>query len=243
MLGAVAGARAYLANTNGETIQAAEFARQALDHLPTSSNFSCSLRSVATSILGDASWLNENLEEARLAYLDAVQIGREEPAMKVIAGINLAGVIREQGQLHLAARIYRDILEEAISPDGTMLPVADRALFGLAKIYYEWNQLETAGQYISRCIQLCERRGNYELLVEAHAILARLEQVARNPTGSQQAARTAEQWQCAAISAGPDTRSKQISHLSIQQGNLEPTASIIQKSGILAQDEILHKEI
>lgn len=50
MLGAVAAARAYLANMRGETHQAVKFARQALGHLPVSNDFSCSLRGAATSM-------------------------------------------------------------------------------------------------------------------------------------------------------------------------------------------------
>jgi len=66
--GTIAAARAQRANMLGETRLAADFGRQALECLPDTDPFSRSMRSVAISILGDASWMNGELEEARRAY-------------------------------------------------------------------------------------------------------------------------------------------------------------------------------
>ena len=77
MQGTIAAARAHCANSQGDTHSAAEYARQALELLPDCSSISRSIRSVATSILGDASWINGDLEEATRAYTEAIRIGRE----------------------------------------------------------------------------------------------------------------------------------------------------------------------
>ena len=100
MQGTIAAARAHCANSQGDTQAAAEYARHALDLLPDCSSISQSIRSVSTSILGDASWINGNLEEATRAYTEAIRIGREarNVHMVVIANSNLGDVLIEQGQ-------------------------------------------------------------------------------------------------------------------------------------------------
>ena len=76
LLGCVAAGRAHRANLQGETRLAADFARQALAQLPKDDPLSRTIGSLATSILGDATWMQGNLEEARQAYLEAVRIGQ-----------------------------------------------------------------------------------------------------------------------------------------------------------------------
>jgi len=55
---------------------AAAFARQALAVLPEGDALSDNLRSVASLILGDTSRDSGNMEEAKLAYDEAMRIGR-----------------------------------------------------------------------------------------------------------------------------------------------------------------------
>ena len=105
MLGTIAAARAYCANSRGNTQLAANYAQQALELLPDCSSISQSVRSVATSILGDTSWINGNMEEAILAYTEAIRISRaaNNLHMVIIASTNIADIYMEQGQLHRAA--------------------------------------------------------------------------------------------------------------------------------------------
>ena len=130
MQGTIAAARAHCANSRGDTHSAAEYAQQALELLPDCSSISQSIRSVATSILGDASWINGNLEEASRAYTEAIRIGREAGNlhMVIIANSNLADILMEQGQLHRAADTIYPILANGSSP-------------GWAKIAIGWQDL------------------------------------------------------------------------------------------------------
>ena len=111
MQGTIAAARAHCANLQGDTLSAAKYARQALDLLPDCSSISQSIRSVATSILGDSSWLNGNLEDATRAYTEAIRIGREAGNlhMVIIANSNLADILMEQGQLHKAIDTFNPL--------------------------------------------------------------------------------------------------------------------------------------
>ena len=124
------GGPGYHANMQGEKHLAAELARQALDRLPVSNDFSCSLRSVATSLLGDASWMDGNLAEAQRAYTDAVVISQAagNSHTVIIASSNLADILMEQGQLQQAARFYSDTLRLATLPDGQIFSTNRRSL-------------------------------------------------------------------------------------------------------------------
>ncbi len=124
MLGSIAAVRAFMANQHGEAQLAADYARGALEYLPTSNDFSCSMRSVATSICGDASRINGNLEEARRAYLEVVQISQaaDNGYMTMIAKSNLADVLIEQGELHQAAKICSETLQSGRMGKICLLP-------------------------------------------------------------------------------------------------------------------------
>jgi LuxR family maltose regulon positive regulatory protein len=242
MLGSIAAVRAFMANLHGEAQLAADYAHGALEYLPVSNDFSCSMRSVATSICGDASWINGNLEEARSAYLEAVQISQAAGNiyMTIIAKSNLAVVLFEQGELHQAARIYAETLQNARRPDGQELPIADRFFAGLGGISYEWNQLEAADQYIQRCIELCQQWGNSNLLAKSYVMLAWLEQARSNPQKAQEAMRAAElMLNEQRLSPRQSNLVKlALAHWWIIQGSLERASHLVQRLGLTIDDEI-----
>ena len=242
MQGTIAAARAHCANSQGDTHSAAEYARHALELLPDCSSISQSIRSVATSILGDASWINGNLEEATRAYTEAIRIGREAGNlhMVIIANSNLADILMEQGQLHKAADTYTHSLQMAVRPDGQRSPLAGKLCAGLGRLAYERNQLNDADQYIHQCIDLCRQWGEIDLQAIACAMLARLEQVRGNPEAAQEAMREAEQ--LAGEHPLSPRRSIQLkSELArywLAQGNLEKLSQLIQKSDLSIEDGI-----
>jgi LuxR family maltose regulon positive regulatory protein len=242
MLGTIAAARAHFANTQGDTHSAAEHARQALDLLPDCSSISQSIRSVSTSILGDASWINGNLEEATRAYTEAIRIGREARNlhMVIIANSNLGDILLEQGQLHRAGDIYTKALQMAVRPDGQRSPLAEKLCAGLGRLAYEHNQLNVADQYIHECIDLCRQWGEVDLQAIACAMLARLEQVRGNSGAAQEAVWEAEQ--LAGEHPFFSRRSIQLkSDLGRQylaQGNLEKLSQLIQENALSIKDEI-----
>jgi LuxR family maltose regulon positive regulatory protein len=194
LLGCVAAARAHRANLQGETCLAAEFARQALARLPQDDQLSRTIGSIATSILGDASWLQGNLEEAGQAYQAAARIGQaaNDGRLVVIANSALADVFMARGQLHRAARLYSEILQMATQPDGRQLPLADRAYAGLCRVSYEWNQLATSAQYAHQCLELCQPGENTDLQALVQVVRARLEHAQGNWHQAQRIMHTTE---------------------------------------------------
>jgi LuxR family transcriptional regulator, maltose regulon positive regulatory protein len=236
MRGTIAAARAHAANLLGDTRLAAERARQALELLPDCAAISRSMRSVATSILGDASWLNDDLEEAKRAYTEAINIGRaaRNQHMVVIANSNLADILTEQGKLHQAARMYSEISDLATRPDGQRSPLAEGAYSGLSRLSYEWNHLEAVEKDIRQCLELCRQWENLDLQAVADAMLARLEHARGNPEKAQAALHAAEpfvsddrlspKWSSWVKSA--------VARLWLAQGDLERPAQLMRQSGI-----------
>ncbi len=240
--GTIAAARAHCANSRGDTRSAADYAHRALEQLPDCNPIARSIRSVATSILGDASWINGDLENAARAYTEAIRLGREAGNlhMVIIADSNLAEVLVQQGQLHRAADTYQEALRMAVRPDGQRSPLAAGLCAGLARLSYELNQLDDAAQSTRLCIDLCRRWGDLSLQAAACAMLARLEQARGRPEEATEAARRAEQL------AGENPLSPQrsilvksdLARLWLAQGALERVSQLIRKSGLGAGDDV-----
>jgi LuxR family maltose regulon positive regulatory protein len=197
---------------------------------------------VATAALGDASWITGNVEEARLAYTEAVRIGQaaDNIHMVIIANSNLAHIMMELGRLHQAARIYSETLQKATRPDGQRSPLADGIYAGLSRVSYEWNHLEVAAQYTHRCIALCRQWENYDLLAVGYVMLARLEHVQGNPEKAQEAMRASEQLAGEyPLSPRQSTWIKcSLARLWLAQGNLEQPSHLVQQSGITIADDV-----
>lgn len=244
MLGTMAAARAFIANQQGETQRAAEYARGALEYLPTSNDFACSIRSIATSLLGEASWITGNLEAARLAYLEAVQISQAagNKYAAVIANSTLVDIIVDQGELHRAARLYTEILKDATRPDGQELPLANRIFAGLGGISYEWNHLDSAAHYVQRSIQLCQQYDDPNLLAREYLALAWVERARSNLEKSREALRCAELLLSEHRLSPRQSRWVQLSSASwwIAQGDPERACRLAQQPGIAPDDEITY---
>lgn len=247
MLGSIAAVRAYLANLQGESQRAADYAQGALGYLPDSNAFSCSIRGVATSILGDASWMSGNLENARGAYVEAAQISRAAGNiyMMMVANSNLADVLREQGEPHKAARIYSETLQMATRADGQKLPLADRLYAGLGRISYEWNQLEEADQYVHQCIGFCRQWGNANLLAKGYVMLAWLERARGNLEKAQEAMRAAERLVGEQHISPRQAKWVRLASASwwIAQGNLERAVHLLQQLDVTIDSTTREAEI
>ena len=243
MKGTIASARAYRANLQGETSLAASFSRQALEYLPDIGLVSRSLRTVATSLLGDASLMNGDLKSAKQAYEEAKRIGQAagDIHLVIVVNSNLANILVELGHLHQAVSIYSETLQMASRPDGHKSVIAGRIYAELSQVFYEWNRLETATQQVLQSIAFCQQWGNMDQLTVGYVMSARLEHVQGHPEKAQEAIQLAEQlanehhllprystWIMYALAC-----------LWIAQGNLEKVAHLVQQSGITIDvDEI-----
>ncbi len=242
MQGTIAAARAHCANSRGDTQSAAKYARQALELLPGCSSISQSIRSVTVSILGDASRINGNLEEAIQAYTEAIKIGREANNlnMVIIANSNIADILMEQGQLHRAAELNARSLQMAVRPDGQRSPLAANIFDGMGRLSYEWDRLDEAEQNIRQCMEQSRIWGDIGQQAYAWAMQARLEQARNDPEKAREAMREAERL----IGEHPHSPHwsiqvrSDLARVSLAQGNLEGPYQRVQKRGLQIKDEI-----
>ncbi|MBE3560750.1 MAG: tetratricopeptide repeat protein [Ktedonobacteraceae bacterium] len=89
------------------------------------------------------------------------------------ATLSLGNICVEQGELHQAAQIYQQVLAD-VSERVNMLDDRAYALLGLAALYYEWNDLKTARQYVSEALAISEQVKIEDLQVRAALMMARV---------------------------------------------------------------------
>ena len=96
-----------------------------------------------------------NRQAAKAAYSDVVTKGQSTGnfMFTMVASMGLASIQVIEGQLHLAARTYRDVLQRMQDPSHLMVCEAH---LGLAGILYEWNDLNAAEWHAQRGSKLAE---------------------------------------------------------------------------------------
>jgi LuxR family maltose regulon positive regulatory protein len=88
----------------------------------------------------------------------------------IMATIGLAMMQEADNELHLAAETYRRVLHLV---GDLPLPIVCEAHFGLARIYYEWNDLEAARTHAEQSLHLM-RQIESDRFVACEVLLARL---------------------------------------------------------------------
>lgn len=151
----IATARAFLAQTLGDTENTLKFAAQALTHLPKTEAIR---RCVVTSILGLTHWARGDLELAFRELADSMagfrQAGQHTFALS--GSFGLADIRKTQGRLHAAVSVYEQALKLA-GEQGDPPPQGTTDLYlGLGDLCREQGDLEAA----SRHLQMADRLGD-----------------------------------------------------------------------------------
>jgi LuxR family maltose regulon positive regulatory protein len=183
--------RALLALYRGQIPRAAELARRALERL---SEDDLLLRNLATWIRGLSDLVDGDLAVS-IHALDQVarmshRAGNVMVAVMVLC--NIAGVRMQQGQLHQAKDIYQQALEWATDEQGHPLPIAGKALMGLGRLFYQWNDLEAATRYLIEGVELTGRWGEVGAM-DGYISLAQVRQAQGDVDGAQEAIQKAQQ--------------------------------------------------
>jgi LuxR family transcriptional regulator, maltose regulon positive regulatory protein len=172
LLAEVHALRATIAIEQGDTARGIALAEAALAHLPASNLF---LRSSLSYSLGDSYRAGGNTDAAIQAFMNARALGETSSSLltTLLASFDLSEVLVEHGQLQRAAAICRAALSLVEQPTGRndqTVPLVGAARIGLAKILYEWNQLDEARAQLEAGIELTLRPGG--LGIARHGILA-----------------------------------------------------------------------
>lgn len=176
-LGETMALRSQAAWWQGDLFRAFAYARQALDLLPEEGGLwgaGAKLTAAAEEEVAGRPFAARQLIREGRANFEAMN----NPFGTRAAQLMLAAISTQQGELHQAERFYQQILAEA-----TEDPVdTATALIGLAKLSYEWNNLEEAEQQLIQALDICKRHANdigkyhaeQMILVPASLILARV---------------------------------------------------------------------
>jgi LuxR family maltose regulon positive regulatory protein len=142
------------------------------------------------------------------------------------ATIGLGNVQETENQLYLAAKSYRRGLQLG---DDQPLPVACEAHLGLARIFYEWNDLDVAQQHRQQSVQLAQQLENNDNIISCEVFLARLKLAQGDVAGAAAVLAQVEQFvrQNNFMHRMPEIDVAQVL-TSLHQGNLTAAAHLAQ---------------
>ena len=177
LVGRVAAIRATAATNQNEVDTIVAQSRRALEYLHPNN---LAFRTSTIWKLGFAYQIRGDRAAARQAYAEVISIGQKSgnTVFTLLAATGL-GVLQEgDNQLHLAVRTYHRVLQQC---GDKPLPFACEAHLGLARIFYEWNDLDGAQQHRQQAVQLARQVENNDRFVTCEVFLARLK-LARGDT-------------------------------------------------------------
>jgi LuxR family maltose regulon positive regulatory protein len=133
--------------------------------------------------LGFASFHQGDRARARQAYTEAISLSQAADNFILYIGATIGlGTIQEADtQLYLAAETYRRVLHLA---GDLPQPPACEAHLGLARICYEWNDLDAAGQHGQQSVHLARQLENTDKCIAGEVVLARLKLARGDVTGA-----------------------------------------------------------
>jgi LuxR family maltose regulon positive regulatory protein len=189
--GKIAVLRAYVTGIQGDVPRANAWAREALQHLPPTDvlfrNFAAWLLSVLRISVGD-------FEAGKQALRENIRANAPggNSFIATASLFQLAEVHLRQGQLRHARTYYEQAIAAATDAKGHRLPVASRALIGLADIHREWNDFDAAEKLLREGIEL-SKQWRAVIAAGGYITMARIRQVRGDPAGANDAIEQA--WQ------------------------------------------------
>src|SRR6266571_3711586 len=224
LVGRIASMRATLAVIQHDVETIITQSRRALEYLHPDN---LPVRTATTWTLGYAYQLQGNRAAASQAYTEVISIGKSfgDSIYTLAATINLGQLQEADNQLYLAAESYRRSLQLAGDPPQRM---ACEAHLGLARVCYEWNDLEAALAHGQQSAQLAR-----QIIVDTFAaygvFLARLKLAQGDVSGATAVLDEAEAFvrRHSFVFRMPDVAAAQVLIL-LHQGNLAAAAHLAQ---------------
>lgn len=170
LVGRIASMRATLAIIQHDVETIITQSHLALDLLYPDNLFN---RMAATWMLGFAYQLQGERAAASQSYSEVLSISQSLPdsIYTMAAAISLGQIQEANNQLVLATKTYNHALQMAGDPPQL---IACEAFLGLARICYQWNDLDTARQYGQQCVQLTQQQESIDTFAAYGVFLAHL---------------------------------------------------------------------
>ncbi|AOZ91184.1 LuxR C-terminal-related transcriptional regulator [Paenibacillus crassostreae] len=226
LIGHIASIRATMAVSKHQSETIMTESRRALEFLHPDN---LPVRTATTWALGYAYQLQGNRKEASNAYSEALSISQKigHVMITIMATLGLGTIQEAENQLYTAAETYRTVLKLAGNPP---LSVACEAHLGLARILYEWNDLDAAKTHGYQSVQLAMQLEQSDRVVAGEVFLARLDLAHGEMGGAVATLAKADQI------ARQHHFENQMAHISdvqvlvlLQQGNLTAATHLLQK--------------
>lgn len=177
LFGQIATARATLAISRYHNEDAKIHARHALELLET---YDSTFALAALWDLGMAYHFAGERAEARRILQDVLSASRSCGAVnfQIISALGLGEIQEKDTQLFLAAETFQNVIRKSGEHPQPNICVA---YLGLARIHYEWNDLENAWDFAERGLLLARQYdSSIDMFVACEVLLARLETVLGN---------------------------------------------------------------
>jgi LuxR family maltose regulon positive regulatory protein len=170
LVGRIASMRATLGIIHHDAEAIITQSRRALKYLHPDN---LHLRTATTYTLGYAYQLQGDRAAASQAYTEVISISKSfgDSVYTTAATLCLGQVQEADNQLHLAAETYRRALHLVGDPPQGM---AAEAFLGLARIYYQWNDLDAAETHGQHCLQVTRQGEGLSTYASYCVFLARL---------------------------------------------------------------------
>ena len=170
LVGRIASVRALLVWSPHQTETIIAQSRRALEYLhPDNLPF----RTAAALSLGNAYVLLGDRSGARQALTEvtAISAASGNTIYEILGSIGLGYIQELDNQLGLAVVTYRHAVELAA---GLPIPFVCEAHLGLARVHYQWNDLDAARQHGEQSFQLAQQIADTDRPVACEVLLARL---------------------------------------------------------------------
>lgn len=196
--GEIAATRASVALSQSDPLRAIELARQAMKLLPEDDLL---MLGFATYFLGRGELYMGHMAQAERAFKQAGILGLEAGNLLIAlhAFGNVSRVQIRIGLLNEAAETSQSILQITSERSVQAWPAAGTAYYGLSRVYYEWNDLESAERYSRLGVEAGHRGGLIGLELSSLKMLAFTLQARQDSNGVnkilRQAAELTEQHQ------------------------------------------------
>jgi len=237
LIGQVAAIRAMLAIPQSHADTMMVQSRRALDFLHPDN---LPVRTNAAWTLGFAYHLQGDLIAASQAYAEVISISQASGnVMVTLAAATSLGQLQEsENQLHLAAENYRLGLQLAGEPPW---PAACESYLGLARLFYEWNDLDAAQQHAEQALQLALQMETVDTPAACHTLLARVKLAQGDVVGANKLLSQAKQFMSQGnfVDRMPDVVDVQVRVL-LQEDNLLEAARLADNNALPLSQARVH---
>jgi LuxR family transcriptional regulator, maltose regulon positive regulatory protein len=237
LVGQIAAARAVLALYRYEVEATLAQSLRALELLSPNN---LALLATAKWTLGSAYQRQGDRAAAHRAFTESLSLSQTSSHIftAIMASIGLAELQIAENQLHLAAETYRHaILLAGTAPQA----VVREAHLGLARISYQWNDLETAQEHGGQALRLAQQMDSADTVAACGVFFAHLKLARGDARGAFALLEEAEQYARGHHFAHclPDVMAARALTL-LRQGNLEAAAQLAQANGHLIIQARVH---